>query len=42
MRNMVDIDGTSRSVWHGDIRKEGYRDMGEGLEALERVSKSTF
>ena len=32
----------SRSVWHGESRKEGVRYLEPGLEALDQVIKSNF
>ena len=39
---MVEAYGTSRCVWHLEIRKEGERDLKAVLEYLEQVSKSKF
>ena len=42
LRYMIEAYGPSRSVWQGDIRKEGWRDLEAGLEAIEQVIKYTF
>ena len=39
---MVDSYGLSRSVWKGEISKEGDIYNETGLEALEQVRKSNF